>query len=227
MAPRKDRMRILRQDTGFSAKLGFGEVSRTLPVQEAQVEPPAGLEGPASEIETAEARRARSSMAGAADLGSGPRTPEILGSSAGMMPPPGAAIHTPTRRGQVVHVAVSLTAEQALRAEVWAKAARCPVPFLIRRIAQGVRDRLCNDWDRSGMPDIVERRGARGNYPTSVTLTLRPQLARSLAARHDPCGMLGLGRVIGPAFRAGFQMAFDEALAEAEEVSRGKGEAGS
>ena len=227
MAPRKDRMRILRQDTGFSAKLGFGEVSRTLPVSEARVEPLAGLQGPASEIETTEARSAQSGMAGASDPGSGPRTPEVQGRSAAMREHPCAEQHTPARRGHVVHVAVSLTAEQAVRAEVWAKAARCFVPFLIRRVAQGMRDRLCDDWEQNGMPEVVERRGARGSSPTSVTLTLRPQIASTLAARHDPCGVLGLGRVIGPAFRAGFQAAFDEALAEAEEMSRGKGEEGS
>lgn len=143
-----------------------------------------------------------------------------------MMPPPGAAIHTSARRGHVVHVAVALTAEQAVRAEVWARAARCSVPFLIRRVAQGLRDRLCDDWEQNGMPEVVERRGARGKYPTSVTLTLRSQIARTLAARHDPCGMLGLGRVTAPAFRAGFQMAFDEALAEAE-LSLRSAEAGS
>jgi hypothetical protein len=226
MAPRKDRMRILRQDTGFSAKLRFGEFSGTPPVSEARVEPPAGLEEPAGETESAEARRARSSMAGVADPGSGPRTPEVQGRSAAMREYPCAEQHTPARRGHVVHVAVSLTAEQAVRAEVWAKAARCSVPFLIRRVAQGMRDRLCDDWEQNGMPEVVERRGARGKYPTSVTLTLRPQIARTLAARHDPCGMLSLGRVIGPAFRAGFQMAFDEALAEAE-LSLRSAEAGS
>jgi hypothetical protein len=226
MAPRKDRMRILRQDTGFSAKLGFGEVSRTPTRSEARVDPPAGLQGPASEIETTEARRARSSMAGAAGLGPEPRSPEAQGRSAAMREHPGAEDHAPSRRGHVVHVAVALTAEQAVQAEVWARAARCTVPFLIRRIAQGLRDRLCDEWEQSGMPEVVERRGARGTYPTSVTLTLRSQIARTLAARHDPCGMLGLGRVIGPAFRAGFQMAFDEALAEAE-VLLGIGEAGS
>lgn len=139
---------------------------------------------------------------------------------------PGAEDHAPSRRGHVVHVAVSLTAEQAVRAEVWARAAHCSVPFLIRRVAQGVRDRLCDDWDQNGMPEVVECRSARGKYPTSVTLTLRSQIASTLAARHDPCGVLGLGRVIGPAFRAGFQMAFDEALAEAE-VLLGRGGAGS
>jgi hypothetical protein len=226
MAPRKDRMRILRQDAGFSAKLGFGEVSRTLPVPEARVEPPVGLEGPAGAIDTAEARRARSSMAGASDPGSGPRSPEVQGRSAGVMAHPGVEDHSPSRRGHIVHVAVSLTAEQAVRAEVWARTARCPVPFLIRRIAQALRDRLCDDWEQNGMPEVVERRGSRGKYPTRVTLPLRLQIARTLAARHDPCGMLGLGRVMGPAFRGGFQMAFDEALAEAELTLR-SAEAGS
>jgi hypothetical protein len=45
MAQRKDRMRILRQDAGFSAKLGFGgnvgasdQAGRVIPVQSTSVD---------------------------------------------------------------------------------------------------------------------------------------------------------------------------------------------
>lgn len=114
----------------------------------------------------------------------------------------------------VVYVAVSLTAAQAPRAEAWAKAARCPVPFLIRRVAQGLRNDLCHDWKDTGWPEVSERRGTRGRHPTSVTLTLPETFVVDLSARHDPLGIIGLGRAMGPAFRARFEAAFDAALAE-------------
>jgi hypothetical protein len=66
------------------------------------------------------------------------------------------------------------------------------------------------------MPSLDEPRGARGKHPTSVTLTLQPQFAADLAAKHDPLGMLGFGRAMGPAFRAQFHEAFDRALAKAK-----------
>ena len=118
-------------------------------------------------------------------------------------------------RGQVVYVAVSLTTRQAHLAEDWAKAARCTVQFLIRRVAQGLREQVFDDWEREGMPEVDEPRGARGKHPTSVTLTLRPQFAADLTEKHDPLGMLGLARVMGPAFRERFQEAFDLALVKA------------
>ncbi|WP_169583685.1 hypothetical protein [Rhodobacter capsulatus] len=123
---------------------------------------------------------------------------------------------TPQGAGKttVVYVAVSLTAAQAPRVEAWAKAARCPVPFLIRRVAQGLRDDLCRDWKDTGWPEVCERRGARGRHPTSVTLTLPETFVAELSARHDPLGIIGLGRAMGPAFRARFEVAFDAALAE-------------
>ena len=66
------------------------------------------------------------------------------------------------------------------------------------------------------MPEVNEPRGARGKHPTSVTLTLQPQFAADLAAKHDPLGMRGLGRAMGPAFRARFHEAFDQALVKAK-----------
>ena len=119
-------------------------------------------------------------------------------------------------RGHVVYISVSLTARQAAKAEAWAAVARCTVQFLIRRVAQGLREDVFEDWERDGMPTVDEPRGARGKHPTSVTLTLRPQFAADLAAKHDPLGILGLGRAMGPAFRARFQEAFDQALANAK-----------
>jgi hypothetical protein len=127
-------------------------------------------------------------------------------------------------RGQVVYVAVSLTTRLAHLAENWAKAARCSVQFLIRRVAQGLRDQVFDDWERDGMPDVDESRGTRGNHPTSVTLTPRPQFAAALTAKHDPLGVLGLARVMGPAFRARFQEAFDLALAKANIQSTSEGD---
>lgn len=225
MAPRKDQMRIIRQDAGFSAKLGFGGPaahgagvggagrtpsvsadagSGTKPApppvetREAMVGPHGGDEQRRSGREE-KTRKEEEGRRSSADLAS--RT-------AG--PAPGSAA-----RGQVVYVAVSLTARQARLAEAWAAAARCSVAFLIRRVAQSLRDQVFDDWARSGLPEVHETRGARGKHPTSVTLTLRPQFAAELAARHDPLGLLGLARVMGPAFRARFHEAFDTALAKA------------
>ena len=127
-------------------------------------------------------------------------------------------------RGQVVHVSLSLTTRQARLAEAWATAARCTVQFLIRRVAQGLRDQVFDDWERDGMPDVEESRGARGKHPTSVTLTLRPQFAADLAKIHDPLGILGLARAMGPAYRARFQDAFDEALAKAKIQTTNEGD---
>ena len=127
-------------------------------------------------------------------------------------------------RGQVVYVAVSLTARQARLAEAWASAARCSVQFLIRRVAQGLREQVFDDWERDGMPEVNEPRGARGKHPTSVTLTLRPQFAADLAKIHDPLGIMGLARAMGPAYRARFQDAFDVALAKAKIQTTNEGD---
>ena len=127
-------------------------------------------------------------------------------------------------RGHVVHVSLSLTTHQARLAEAWATAARCTVQFLIRRVAQGLRDQVFDDWERDGMPDVEEARGARGKHPTSVTLTLRPQFAADLARIHDPLGLMGLARAMGPAYRARFQDAFDVALARAKIQTKNEGD---
>lgn len=119
-------------------------------------------------------------------------------------------------RGQVVYVAVSLTTRQARLAEAWATAARCSVQFLIRRVAQSLREEVFDDWEINGMPDVYEPRGSRGKHPTSVTFTLRRQFAAALSKQQDPLGIVGLGRTMGPAFRARFQVAFDDALAKAK-----------
>jgi hypothetical protein len=226
MAQRKDMMRIIRQDAGFSAKLGFGGkvgetdlVDRAIPVQptsadeltETEPSPPAiaaaampvgdagevGIRPFGSKEESRDKKKVfnaqRASDAKAAGL--------ATGSAA---------------RGHVVHVSLSLTTRQARLAEGWATAARCTVQFLIRRVAQGLRDQVFDDWERDGMPDVEESRGARGKHPTSVTLTLRPQFAAHLAKIHDPLGIIGLARAMGPAYRARFQEAFDVALAKAK-----------
>lgn len=225
MAPRKDQMRIIRQDAGFSAKLGFGglatppaDTDRPSMVPLSSVNGMSGVkpEEPQTEVASThviphrddgglpirgreEARKEEGE----------PRAPAHLAMPHAVPVPSAAA------RGQVVYVAVSLTARQAHLAEAWASVARCSVQFLIRRVAQGLRDQLFDDWERDGMPEVSEPRGARGKHPTSVTLTLRPHFAADLAARHDPLGILGLARVMGPAFRARFQEAFDIALDKA------------
>ena len=234
MAPRKDLMRIIRQDAGFSAKLGFGGnldetelVDRAIPVQptsadeltETEPSPPAiamavtasgsagevGIRPFGSKEESRDEKKAfntqRASDAKAAGI--------ATGSAA---------------RGHVVHVALSLTSRQARLAEAWATAARCTVQFLIRRVAQGLRDQVFDDWERDGMPEVEESRGARGKHPTSVTLTLRPQFAADLANIHDPLGILGLARAMSPAYRARFQEAFDVALAKAKIQTTNEGD---
>lgn len=181
MAARKDMMRILRQDAGFSAKLEFGGQGQVMSRRGAMAEPN-DVAKPKPETDRSDPRDA------------------VKGSPA---------------RSQIVYVAVSLTATQAAAAEVWAAAAKCSVPFLIRRVAQNMREGVFAEWERDGMPPVDEARGARGRYPTSVTMTLRPAFAARLSGRHDPHGIMGLARVMGPAFRARFEKAFDETLAMA------------
>lgn len=235
MAPRKDMMRVLRQDAGYSARLGFGAVLKT------------GSEGPDTEnIAKTEAAQTRASVQSEPNLdvaAAQDRTLDARPQSVGAQwqaretregeeacadahaasSTPGTS-SVPTSRGLVVYVSVSLTPRQAALAVTWAVAAKCSVPFLIRRVAQSLREDLFVDWERDGIPFVDEARGARGRHPTSVTLTLRPVFAASLTARHDPLGILGLARVIGPAFRARFEAAFDDALAKAIPQAGSKGD---
>jgi hypothetical protein len=225
MAPRKDIMRIIRQDAGFSAKLGFGGAAGAgtdnetpCKVNPASIDAVPMVKPATMAVETVGRQNgfeadllkphhgvqveARKEEAGQSVL-SKPSTrseDSAIGSA----------------RGQVVYVAVSLTTRQARLAENWATAARCSVQFLIRHVAQGLREEVFDDWERDGMPEVDEPRGSRGKHPTSVTMTLRPRFAAELAARHDPLGIVGLARVMGPAFRARFQEAFDVALAKAK-----------
>ena len=232
MAQRKDVMRIIRQDAGFSAKLGFGgsagdAADRAISVQtiavEAGAEPkpsspaivvaatPSGNAGDVdvSPLVDKEESREEQKVFSARKASDAKTTGLATGSAA---------------RGHVVHVALSLTTRQARLAEAWAVAGRCTVQFLIRRVAQGLRDQVFDDWERDGMPDVAESRGARGKHPTSVTLTLRPQFAADLAKIHDPLGILGLARAMGPAYRARFQHAFDVALANAKIQTTNEGD---
>lgn len=228
MAPRKDMMRIIRQDAGFSAKLGFGG---TVPEIAA-----------APEVDTSHTPEARVAAISSAQLLSSPALPvpltdeanavsgsiedgaaEVEGSKEAVVlitkqtrPVNPSPVSASAARGQVVYVAVSLTTRQAALAEAWATVAKCSVQFLIRRVAQGMRDDVFDDWELNGMPDVDEPRGSRSRHPTSVTFTLRPQFAATLSKLHDPLGIVGLGRTMGPAFRARFQVAFDGALAKAK-----------
>jgi hypothetical protein len=226
MAQRKDMMRIIRQDAGFSEKLGFGAATTaSKPVEEPKLELPTSVEAVAAPksgavaVTTIERRPCNTEgepderhIEAPAELRK-ERTGPLAQQNADAKPSDLTA--GSAARGQVVYVAVSLTTRQAHLAEAWAMAARCSVQFLIRRVAQSLRDQVFDDWERDGMPEIDESRGTRGNHPTSVTLTLRPQFAAELATRHDPLGVLGLARVMGPAFRERFQEAFDLALAKA------------
>lgn len=233
MAPRKDMMRIIRQDAGFSAKLGFGgfagagskdetpdEVNLASGDAVPMVKPSASavetvgrstginadLDKPRHEVQV-ESRKG--------EAGQGARTKAPMNS---------VDTAVGSARGQVVYVAVSLTTRQARLAEAWATAARCSVQFLIRRVAQSLRDEVFDDWEVNGMPDVDEPRGSRGKHPTSVTFTLRPQFAAALSKQHDPLGIVGLGRTMGPAFRVRFQVAFDDALAKAKIQSANEGD---
>ncbi|NBZ89195.1 hypothetical protein [Stagnihabitans tardus] len=194
MAPRKDLMQIIRRDSGFSEKLGFG--SGPLVVHEGA----AGGRQSSGGIAAApkETRDEKETLAA-------PLAPSSVKSGT---------------RGCVVYVAVSLTERQATLAQAWAEAALCPVSLLIRHVAQGMRDQMCADWAVSGIPQVNEPRGARGKYPTSVTLTLPADFAAALKAKRDPLGLMGLGRAIGPAFRQRFEAAFDAALTKAKFMTK-------
>jgi hypothetical protein len=225
MAQRKDQMRVIRQDAGFSAKLGFGASAAA----SAEVDRPGVMQLPAIngrsqatpdrlrvEIAAPQITPQRDDVGQHARLREESRKEEGgLPTSAELAMHPAVPDPSAAARGQVVYVAVSLTARQARLAEAWASAARCSVQFLIRRVAQGLRDEVFDDWERDGMPEVKEPRGARGKHPTSVTLTLRPQFAADLARIHDPLGLMGLARAMGPAYRARFQEAFDRALDKA------------
>jgi hypothetical protein len=234
MAQRKDMMRIIRQDAGFSAKLGFGGnvgaselADRVIPV------PPTSVDA-VTEPEPLSPAIAAAAMPGgdAGEVSVKPFEPrdesreevKVFGVQKASDAKAAGLASGSAARGQVVHVSLSLTTPQARLAEEWATAARCTVQFLIRRVAQGLRDQVFDDWERDGMPRVEESRGARGKHPTSVTLTLRPQFAADLARIHDPLGILGLARAIGPAYRSRFQDAFDDALANAKIQTTNEGD---
>lgn len=234
MAQRKDMMRIIRQDAGFSAKLGFGgkvgtsdQAGRVIPVQSMSV---VAVTEPEPSSPAIAAAATPSDNAGEVRARPIVRKEEsrdekkvFIAQRASDAEAAGLATGS-AARGHVVHVSLSLTTRQARLAEAWATAARCTVQFLIRRVAQGLRDQVFDDWERDGMPDVEEARGARGKHPTSVTLTLRPQFAADLASIHDPLGILGLARAMGPAYRARFQEAFDVALAKAKIQTTNEGD---
>lgn len=234
MAQRKDIMRIIRQDAGFSAKLGFGgsvgasdQAGRVIPVQSTSVDAVTEPEPLSPAIAAAAMPGGDASEVSIRPFGSKEESRDekevFIARKASDAKAAGLATGS-AARGHVVHVSLSLTTRQARLAEEWATAARCTVQFLIRRVAQGLRDQVFDDWERDGMPDVEEARGARGKHPTSVTLTLRPQFAADLARIHDPLGLMGLARAMGPAYRARFQVAFDVALAKAKIQTTNEGD---
>lgn len=233
MAARKDMMRIIRQDAGFSAKLGFGGIAGAGPESETptKVHPDPVDAGPMVKTATLADETVGHSSGIKAELEKPRHDVKIEtrkeGVGQGALRKP--SIHSVnsavgSARGQVVYVAVSLTTRQARLAEAWATAARCSVQFLIRRVAQSLREEVFDDWEMNGLPEVDEPRGSRGKHPTSVTMTLQPRFAAELAARHDPLGIVGLARVMGPAFRARFQEAFDVALAKAKIQTTNEGD---
>jgi hypothetical protein len=234
MAQRKDMMRIIRQDAGFSAKLGFGgsvgssdQAGRVIAVQSTSVDAVTEPEPLSPAIAAAAMPGGDAGEVGIRPFGSKEesRDEKKVFNTQRASDAKAAGLATGSAaRGHVVHVSLSLTTRQARLAEEWATAARCTVQFLIRRVAQGLRDQVFDDWERDGMPDVEESRGARGKHPTSVTLTLRPQFAADLAKIHDPLGILGLARAMGPAYRARFQDAFDVALAKAKIQTTNEGD---
>lgn len=196
MPPRKDLMRIIRPDANFAATLGFGR---------AEIPPPNGT-GPVQTTPTPDVDHVIPV----------PQPVEIPTLSEPVTEVPTArADPQSARRGIVIYVAVSLTAAQAIRAEHWAAVASCPVPLLMRRTAQAMRKDLFDLWALEGVDRVEEQRGARGHHPTSITLTLPPELAATFSAQLDPTGIIGLGRAIGPAFRMRFDAAFDAAATKA------------
>jgi hypothetical protein len=241
MAQRKDQMRIIRQDAGFSAKLGFGKPDAGHGVDQS-IETNTPLAS-AQWATTSDEQTVLENVANPVEAGSVVDSVTLTGQSAApeekcrnvegafsreSHPSDRLATETnappPTSRGQVVYIAVSLTAHQAALAETWAEAARCSVQFLIRRVAQGLRDEMFDEWALHGMPKVSEPRGLRSKHPTSVTMTLRPEFAAELLAQHDPLRVLGLARIMGPAFRARFQVAFDAALLKASVAAADEGE---
>jgi hypothetical protein len=225
MAQRKDMMRIIRQDAGFSAKLGFGGKGASELADRSIKVPPTSVEALAEPKPPSSATAVMAPpSSNTGEVGVKPLEPreesreevEAFSAQKAQDAKANGVASGSAARGQVVHVSLSLTTRQARLADEWAMAARCTVQFLIRGVAQSLRDQIFDDWERDGMPDVEESRGARGKHPTSVTLTLRPQFAADLAKIHDPLGILGLARAMGPAYRARFQEAFDLALAKAQ-----------
>src|SRR5690606_18192583 len=88
---------------------------------------------------------------------------------------------TGQKRSVVIYVAVSLNEELAARAERWAAAASCSVPLLMRQTAQALRKELFDIWREAGVEQVAEQRGRKRRYPTSITLTLPPDLADALS----------------------------------------------
>jgi hypothetical protein len=216
MAQRKDMMRIIRQDAGFSAKLGFGgnagasdQAGSVIPVQSTSDDAVTEQEPLPPAIAAAAMPGGDAGEVSIRPFGSKEESRDekkvFIAQRASDAKAAGLATGS-AARGHVVHVSLSLTTRQARLAEEWATAARCTVQFLIRRVAQGLRDQVFDDWERDGMP------------------TLRPQFAANLAKIHDPLGILGLARAMGPAYRARFQEAFDVALAKAKIQTTNEGD---
>ena len=167
MAPRKDQMRIIRQDAGFSAKLGFGGPVEKTADFGTETDRPEAITPAAAQAETISLKpdAVGKPMCPLPTVQDGPQeddsVSERLTRRATTSTVAGTSLPA-SPRGQVVYVAVSLTARQAILAEIWARTARCSTQFLIRRVAQGLRDEVFEEWALRGMPEVNEPRGLRG-----------------------------------------------------------------
>lgn len=211
MASRRDLMRIIRKDETFAAKLGFGSEAPVAAdggeASEATPNPEVGRALGDPRPPDAAAEQEPAAEARSPDTRSEAATAESLGDS--------TAATSGQKRSVVIYVAVSLNEELAARAERWAAAASCSVPLLMRQTAQALRKELFDIWRDAGVEQVVEQRGRKRRYPTSITLTLPPDLADALSMQVDPLGVIGLGRAISPVFRARFELAFDAAAKRA------------
>lgn len=211
MASRRDLMRIIRKDEAFAARLCFGSEAAAVPDggETAEATPNPEVDRALGDPRPPDAAPEPEP---AAEVGPPARSPERVTSDG---PGDSAAAISGQKRSVVIYVAVSLNEELAARAERWAAAASCSVPLLMRQTAQALRKELFDIWREAGVEPVAELRGRKRRYPTSITLTLPPDLADALSMQVDPLGVIGLGRAISPVFRARFEVAFDKAAEKA------------
>ncbi|OHC56881.1 MAG: hypothetical protein A3E48_17600 [Rhodobacterales bacterium RIFCSPHIGHO2_12_FULL_62_75] len=130
-------MRIIRQDAGFSAKLGFGgKVSESELADRPITVPPTSVDALAAPNPSAPALAATTTPShNTGEVGGrtiGPKEEareeeKAFGTQVAWDAKAAGVATGSAARGQVVHVSLSLTTRQARLAEEWATAARCTV----------------------------------------------------------------------------------------------------